>query len=141
MLTRLLVGLMLLSLLATAGCSLRDVDFAYDANKVRPNTQNLPLYPNARQITHEDRNMGEGVPEVHTTFTTPDSSQAVLAFYQTVLTKDGWEPAGITPPPNALYFGWSNGLKLPGYSLVVTVAPSGSHTTRVELTLRTYFPE
>ncbi len=71
------------------------------------------------------------------TFTTPDSSKAILAFYKKQLEDDGWKSDDFQPDPQALLFSWTSYEQPPAtYWIDVQTHQGDSGGTQVRIDLR-----
>ena len=98
-----------------------------------PSTQKLPLYSNAQGLQVQTVNGVKGIPAEETTFTTGDSFENVKAFYQQVLTNDGWSEANYQLQPNGLHFYWVEGCPVYGLDLVLEANDKGQTVVKLKL--------
>ena len=101
--------------------------------------QNPPTYPGVTGI--EERSLGPEDSSLNIykslTFTTPDPPEAVLAFYEEQLQKEGWNVAEFQPDPQALLFRWESYERPPAvYLMDVQARRDGSGVTEVRIDLR-----
>ncbi len=93
-------------------------------------TPPIPVYPNMRP---EGARATSGVPGVVgvngsvTSFVTADPAETVVAFYQSRLVKDGWDPDGARS--------YVNRAACPLYHLYISTSVSNGSMTQVELRL------
>jgi hypothetical protein len=81
----------------------------------------IPIYPNAQQVQVQTFGKVEmdGSDQFHapawirrrTTFTTPDTAQAVRVFYKDVVEQAHWRPDDPKPPTDEFYYFWSVNIK------------------------------
>ncbi len=107
------------------------------ANDPGPNLQSLPLFPQAQQVKIQSiLRMDQ---EQVTSFQTQDTPEAVLEFYRTHLTQDGWDPISwLTPTPRGLAFNWAGNAKHPDYAINITITSAYPQETKVEVNLITF---
>ena len=83
---------------------------------------------------------GQPDPERRITFVTDDAPEKVLAYYEDVLSKDGWRASHWDDQPdNVINYLWSSGG--PVYGFEVTVNGTSANRTEVQLKLLISIPE
>src|SRR5437870_4375848 len=83
-------------------------------------TQNPPLYPGARHVFTETVEGLKYIPATRISFEVDADNDAIVAFYENALAKDGWQPR-TQQTPNELHFSWLEGC--PNYGLDIITTP------------------
>jgi hypothetical protein len=103
-------------------------------------TQNPLVYPGAQQVTVQ-KIYGGFANAQHITYQTRASPEAIGKFYQTELTKDGWEYLADYSSPTYLDYQWVPGSQsnVSTFGLQITMTDTTS-ITLVELKLSETLP-
>ncbi|HMA37325.1 MAG TPA: hypothetical protein VKY74_22930, partial [Chloroflexia bacterium] len=107
------------------------------ATAVPPVAEAVPIYPHAREVTHDL----QGAPQKQTIVFKTDDSQATLDFYQAALEARGWvKPLDLTrqptrpprPTDNSDTYFWADPTGQASWKLMLTIdfwVDSGAHIT------------
>lgn len=95
-----------------------------------PSFQNPPTYPNAQQLQATPTLLDEYMPGTLVTFSTNDSPDSVLTFYETLLLSEGWTFSD-SEPGISMRFKITKGCPL--YYFEVVTPPDEDAVTSVEL--------
>jgi hypothetical protein len=107
---------------------------------------NVPLYPGAQNVSTEEqpRNQSKiGVTTRITRFTTSDGPEAVISFYEDLLSREGWTfDFPLTPEPNTIYAGMHSAeyTKDSVYGLRIIAKESSTGQTEVEVHISEHLP-
>jgi len=92
------------------------------------------MYPGAQNVTIQNK-PGGVVSEQDATFTTTDKPEALLAFYEDALVKDGWNLRDDVTSSSERIFGWADTAPGRSYTFAVFIRSTSDKQTVVEVQL------